>query len=1037
MPISAGGVAEASPPNLCAVDCLEFANVVDQNPACLVQLVQKQQATDLSRMEQSESEFAFPHLYFSTNYAAMQFTIANTLAVWLILNFCIPTTRSAEPASKDKLEFAQSVAPILEQHCIRCHYPGLEKGDVSLATAGDLTELEYILPGKAEESYLIELVSEHGGQAPQMPKDAEPLSNDEVDILRRWINEGATWPENVVVEQSSKAGGDWWSLQPVVAVSPPELPSVPENFARWKTQDLDRFVYDRLQREGLTPNQRADRRTLIRRLTYDLTGLPPTPNEVDAFLEDDSEQAYESLVDRLLASPEYGRRWGRHWLDVVRFGESTGYEQNIIVDDAWPFRDYVIDSINNDKPFDELIREHIAGDVLDPNNPDAIIGSAFLVNGPYDTVGNQDAAQAAQIRANTIDEMIRTTSEAFLGLTVGCARCHDHKFDPIKQKDYYRLYATFAGMKHGSNTWATPTQIKERNDALEPLEEQLSSLESEQDKLNGAIRERANESLEEYSTAWTRPAIDRQETVDEFPPVEIKYLKLICEGRDDSLSAKSNFEVDELEIWSVGDIPRNVALASNGATASGPSRSIEDFPGAYGPHLAIDGKHGARFIAASNYLQIELAEPTLVNRVVFSSAKGEELPQQPKFRFISEYRIEVSLDGKEFSEIATGADRKPINDEHALHRAIKLATTADDQTSLAELRKKIQRIKKDIASIPSLPKAYIGSRDSKAAEGPFHVFLGGSPAKLGDSVLPGSLSFLDTGLPIYELEDLASEGERRAALANWIASPNNPLTTRVFANRLWHYHFGKGLLKTPSDFGYMGGQPSHPQLLDWLATQLVSNGWRMKPMHKLIVMSETYRQSSEGNEAAAAIDADATLLWRFPARRLSAEEIRDSMLAVAGVLQQSGGGPGFRLYKYLRDNVATYVPLDDHGADTYRRGVYHQNARACRTDLMTDFDFPDCAFSTARRANTTTPLQALTSLNHSFAIDMSQALAKRLDSEFEQGSETEKIERAFKLCFGRTPDQRELEESVELVAATQLSSLTRALLNASEFIFVR
>ena len=446
----------------------------------------------------------------------------------------------------------------------------------------------------------------------------------------------------------------------------------------------------------------------------------------------------EKLIDRLLASPHYGEQWGRHWLDVVRFGESRGFERNEIIDNAWPFRDYVIRSLNEDKPFDVLVREHLAGDVIGKDQPGVEVGVTFLVGGPYDDVGNQDAAQAAQIRANTIDEMIRATAEAFLGLTVGCARCHDHKFDPVLQRDYYGLYATFAGVYHGSRAVATAEQRQARDEALRPLNENRDRLTKQLAALDAAI---------------------------------------------------------------------------------------------------------------------------------------DKLSQQQ-----------------------------------------------------ADLNRQLAEVNRQINAVPPLPTWWVG--EFKPITDKFQVFLGGDPQRRGAEVVPASLSALDAVAPPYRLSDDAAEGQRRLQLAEWITYPDNPLTPRVLANRIWHYHFGTGIVETPSDFGYMGGRPTHPELLDWLARQIQQHGWRLKPLHRQILLSETYRQSSAFRADAAAVDADSRYLWRFPPRRLAAEEIRDTMLSVAGKLDPKMGGPGFRLYRYLQDNVSTYIPLDEHGPETYRRAVYHQNARA-------------------------------------------------------------------------------------------------------------
>lgn len=930
---------------------------------------------------------------------------------------------STEIRAENPVDFAKQVAPVLEKKCLGCHNPNNAKGDISLSTMEEVlrSDSELVIPGKALDSdlYLV-ATPEEEGEKPYMPEEGDPLTEEEAALLERWIDEGASWPDGLVLHEASKADKTWWAYQPLAE---------PEH------DSIDAFIDEKLEEKGISRSGEADRRILIRRATYDLIGLPPTPEEVESFVEDDDPEAYGKLIDRLLASPHYGERWGRHWLDVVRFGESNGFERNVIIDNIWPFRDYVIRSINEDKPFDQFIREHIAGDVIGKGDPEVEIGSAFLVAGPYDNVGNQDPVQKAQIRANTLDEMISATGQAFLGMTVGCARCHDHKFDPISQKDYYQLYATFSGVKHGQRVLATPEEQRVHRETLAPLQSTKAEIEKELKSVESAIDARGKEIAGEWEAKWTRPVVDRMGTEERFAPVTAKFVRLVSEATDKNAATGNGFRIDEFEIWSSGETPVNVALASNGARASGAARIIEDFPDAYGPQLAIDGKAGARFISTSNTLTIELKEPTEIDRVLFSSARGEETPEHGKFLFVGEYRVEVSPDGKNWNEVAHGRDRKPVTGSHRTARLRRAVTTPEDQEQLAEIRKRLAEVNRKIAAVPPLPAIWVGLRDPAMAKGPFHLFLGGSPQKKGDEVVPASLSTLEEVTPGYELAKEAKEEERRRELADWITHPENPLPARVLANRLWHYHFGTGIVDTPNDFGYMGGRPTHPELLDFLARRLRENGWRLKPMHRLIMLSESYRQSSEWRKEAADVDGDSRLLWRFPPRRLSAEEIRDTILFVSGKLDPAMGGKGFRLFRYLQDNVATYEPLDEHGPETYRRAVYHQNARASVVDLMTDFDQPDCAFSAPRRAETTTPLQALTMLNHDFTLDMAAALAERARNS---GAKTpgEQLERVFRVAYQRSPDDEERRVAVEALESIGLEAFCRALLNSSELIYL-
>ena len=940
---------------------------------------------------------------------------------------CLLAISLAAATTANEIDFAKQIAPILSEHCVACHSDSNSKGDVSLATIKDLKENGYLSPGKPNESHLIDLIVGVDGEPPAMPKEGEPLSANQVTLFRRWVSEGARWPNDLVVREKTKADSNWWSLQPIAT--------------KFDYESIDDFVDSRLKENGLQRNPPANRRALIRRATYDLTGLPPTPDEVDAFVGSNDPKAYEKLIDRLLVSPHYGERWGRHWLDVVRFGESNGYERNVIINNIWPFRDYVIRSINEDKPFDQFIREHLAGDVYSANDPDVAVATAFLVAGPYDDVGNQDAAQAAQIRANTLDEIIRATSGAFLGLTIGCARCHDHKFDPILQSDYYSLYATFAGVRHGSVELGTPEAKAERDAKFKPLQNQQAQLESEINETKNRVLDRAKAKIDQYRSQWTRPRVDRTGTEESFSPITAKFVRLVCEARDNDLNSQSGFRVDEFEVYNADG--ENI-VRREGTKATGSSRRIEDFDGAYSAALAIDGQTGAAFIASGSDLTIEFTRPLEFERVVFSSAKGQSKPRQGKFSFVAEYRIETSNDGKEWREIAHGRDRKPTDySSHEDFRLSKLETTNEESKQLAELRMQLAEVKRQLASLPKVENVFVGRRDSGDRNGPFHIFLGGNPQKKGEKVVPRSLDVVKNSAS-YAFDAEQTESLRRTALADWITRPLNPLTARVLANRLWHYHFGTGIVDTPNDFGYMGGRPTHPKLLDFLATELIKNGWRLKPMHRMIMLSETYQQSSTFQETAAKTDGDARLLWRFSPRRLSAEEIRDTVLMVAGKLRNKSreaglvpdGGPGFRLYHFMQDNVCTYVPLDVHGPETYRRSVYHQNARASVVDLMSDFDQPDCTFSAPRRAETTTPLQALTMLNHKFTLDMAKALSERL--QHEAGDDiTLQIKSAYRICYGREALAEEIEACAKLEEQHGISAVCRVLLNTTELIYVQ
>lgn len=759
----------------------------------------------------------------------------------------LPRIATAAP-----IDFEKEIAPIFSQRCLRCHNAEEKKGKWSLASAAEFFKKrggreDAVVRGDPENSLLLDLVSPLGTHGAEMPKEGDPLTRDEVALVWRWIAEGAPYPEGVIVQPRKRGDKSWWSLQKLRAPA-----------TEGEGSPIDRLLLAKLKENGLAMNPPAEPRDLIRRATFDLTGLPPAPEEVDAFARAcagspaAADEAYTALIDRLLASPRYGEHWGRHWLDVVRFGESTGFERNIIHDDAWPFRDYVIRSLNEDKPFDRFILEHLAGDQIAPGDPAVEVGTGFLVAGPYDNVGNQDVKAQAQIRANTLDDVITATGSAFLGLTIHCARCHDHKFDPIPQADYYRLQAAFAGVKQGARPLATAAERDAAARKRAPFDQELAAVKTELAALTSRTPSAAEQSPEE-------------------------------------------------------------------------------------------------------------------------KARQKEL----------------------------------------------LARQAD--------------LEKQVAKAAALPKAWIGLFDQPGAA--TYLMKGGDPQKHGEEIAPASLAVLESA-PRYTLPLTAPEAERRLALARWIVAPENPLTPRVLANRVWHWHFGTGIVDTPSDFGYMGGRPTHPALLDYLALRLRANGWHLKPLHREIMLSQAYRQSSASRKDGADRDHDTRLLWRFPPRRLSAEELRDTMLAVSGKLDlEKSSGPGFRLYQYLNDNVSTYVPLDKVGPETYRRAVFHQNARASTVDLLTEFDAPDCAFSTPRRSSTTTPLQALTLFNHAFTVDMSNALAERVRAEAGQESGAQ-IRRGIALAFNREPTGDEQSVAERVITAHGLPAFCRALLNSNELLYL-
>ncbi|MFN7828274.1 MAG: PSD1 and planctomycete cytochrome C domain-containing protein [Acidobacteriota bacterium] len=951
------------------------------------------------------------------------------------------------PVRPASVDFERDIRPLFLARCAGCHGAERQKGGLRLdqresALRGGASG-PVIRPGDGAGSELIRRVTSREA-AEQMPPTGERLTAREVALVRVWIDAGAAWPAEAAA--SANAGearradkATWWSLQPLAAVAPPSGPAIP---AEWAKSPIDRFVYAGLTAKGLKPSPPADRRTLIRRLYYALTGLPPTPGEVAEFVADTDPRAWEKLVDRLLASPHYGEQWGRHWLDVARFGESKGFEQNHIINNLWAYRDYVIRAFNEDKPYDRFVIEQLAGDVVGAGRPEVEIGTAFLVCGPYDSVGNQDEIQQKVIRANTIDDLITATSNTFLGLTVNCARCHHHKFDPIPTEDYYRLRATFDGVTHAERIVATPEARAAHAARLEPLEAERKRIGVEIETLEKAISARALD-LANREGRWTLPRATRHFNEHRFAPALATQLRFRIRATSDRPKSGENARLDEFEVWTAGEKPRNIALAAAGTRASGPTtRRAEDVVGAttYGVELVNDGRFGERwFVGSPAELTLTFArsdKPELIERIVFSQDRTVDPGLDAKHlgSFVTEYEVEVSVDGKTWRRVADSLAREPYNEAQKVERFAARVTTDAEAAQLSTLRAVRARLEREIKAIPPLPLHWAGK--FVEPKEPTYVHRGGDPQRRGGDVPPASLAVLDGVWSGYQLAVDAPEGERRLALARWLVDDRNPLTPRVMANRLWHYHFGAGIVDTPSDFGYLGGRPTHPELLDWLARRLKEHGWRIKPLQREILLSQTWQQASDLRADAARVDGGSRLLWRFPPRRLDAEEIRDTMLHVAGQLDLKPGGPGFRLYRYLEDNVATYVPLDRHGPETWRRAVYHQNARASLIDGLTDFDLPDNASTAPTRVRTISPLQSLTQLNHQLTLDLAEALFARLRREAPLSTD-DQIRHAFSLAFQRLPAPGEEAAARQLIAAYGMRAFTRALLNANELFFLR
>jgi hypothetical protein len=889
---------------------------------------------------------------------------------------------------------------------VNCH--GADKQESSLRVDSRAALLKggesgpAIVAGKNNESYLIELVTAKHGDL-RMPPEGSPLTAEQITAIRRWIDDGAPWPGDIDIDS---AASRHWAFQPVVR---PALPRQ-SNAALSGENTIDAFLDARLAEHGLARSPPVDPHTLIRRVTLDLTGLPATPTEVEEFVARVSvaagdgtgkegasaDKAYQDVVERLLASPRYGERWAQHWLDVIRYADTTGYEANAVRTTAWPYRDYVIAALNADRAYPRFILEQLAGDTLGVDS-----ATGFLVTPPFPSrieVG-QEAAAIAQARYNGLDEVVQNIGSAILGVTVGCARCHDHKFDPISTRDYYRLVTTFAGLQFVDRPWIS----KER-----PVTEALAA-----ERRLSDIRER----LSQFA-AWRET--ERIRVTDVFQAVTAKWIRLtVIETFTGRGYAPA---IDELEVWKAvsRDEPRrNVASARLGALVrtSGPDESL----GSQDRQLN-DGVIGwkSRWVArerldkATSWVEIELPEAVTIDRVTWHCDHDDQANDlvAAKWRTLKKWRLEVAVEPGKWDTVVSADRKEGISTAELDHR-----TALENQFTKAAT---------DLWNVTHL---FAGRfRDPE----PGYVLRRGNPLEPREPTGPGGIDVLGG----YELPPTATEAERRLALAHWLGSEKHPLPARVLVNRVWRHHFGTGLIDTPSDFGTQGENPSHPELLDWLASEFMARGWRLKELHRMICLSQAYRQSSRPVAAAIHIDPDSRLLWRYPPRRLEADAIRDSILFASGSLNLLMGGPGVDTYQPRpKETGSDWRPQEMPGSATWRRTIYLLRVRGADDGLFKPFDVPDCGQVRAKRSVSTTPLQALNLFNSPFMVDQAQRLAARVEQE--AGTDLNRqLDRLFLLTLARYPNDSERTACLEAARAEGFAACCRALLNSNEFLFL-
>lgn len=805
------------------------------------------------------------------------------------------------------VSFQREVKPVLAKRCEMCHNASNASGGLSLSDGGALLKGgrsgPAVVAGNPDRSPLIAYVS---GPKPRMPKVGPALSAAEVETIRRWIAEGA---------QSDETGGGrqvWWSLAPVGKHEPPRMESP------WPRNAIDRFVLAKLQEAKLDPSPEADRRTLIRRVTFDLHGLPPTPEEVDAFLSDSAPDAYERLVARLLASPRYGERWARHWMDTIHYGESHGYDKDKPRLNAWPYRDWLIAALNEDKPYARFVQEQLAGDVLFADDPKAFAATGFLAAGPWDFVGHQELKEGTTdkdlTRVLDRDDMVATAMSAFTSTTAHCARCHDHKFDPIPQQDYYNLQAVFAGIDRADRPFDDDAAVHKR----------------------------------------------RQELLRAKRAVQLKLQPLL----------------DKVEFASTPEIDR---LAD----------SIQD----------------------ANLLIVHMGGP--------KTAEETERKKQLEAR-----------------RTAERAKREQLVREHV---------GAETFAEIERIREEFKPIDEQLAALPKPRLVYSGAEYFARAGAfrpsltprPVNVLERGNVRAPGKEARPGALSAVQ-GLPArFELPDVSDEGARRAALAQWITHRDNPLAWRSIVNRVWQWHFGTGLVETANDFGRMGTQPSHAELLDWLAVWFRDEAkGSLKQLHRLMVTSAAYRQTSQSRPRAQQVDAENRLLWRMNTSRVDAEALRDAMLAAAGKLDLTMGGPAVQMFRFKDDHspVYDYARFDPDEPGAHRRSIYRFIVRSVPDPFMERLDCPDPSVLTAKRSTTITAIQALAVWNNAFVLRMAEHMAERLRTE--AGSTREQVALAFRLALSRTPAPQEAQAFAAYAERHGLANMCRVIFNTNEFAFV-
>ncbi len=861
----------------------------------------------------------------------------------------------------------------------------------------------------------------------------------------------------------------WWSLRPLVRRA---LPPINDSEAKWVRTPIDAYILAKLREKGLSPSPEADRRTLIRRLTFDLIGLPPTPEEIDAFLADVRADAYDRLVDRLLASPHYGERWGRHWLDVVHYGDTHGYDKDKPRPNAWPYRDYVIRAFNADRPYGRFVQEQLAGDVLFPGTVDGIEALGFIAAGPWDFIGHAEVPESKIdgkiARHLDRDDMVANTMNTFVSLTVQCAQCHNHKFDPIAQEDYYSLQAVFAALDRADKKYYADPTIAKRATQLEDRRQKLldskKALDAEVARLGGmplAELERRIVAATQPDKGGERPEFGYhsqiETTADRVKWVQVdlgkslaidRLVYVACHDTFNNIGAGFGFPMRyRIEISEDAEFKRSVIVVDH-------TKADVQNPGVVPQSAPVGGK-SARYVRLTatrlaprmNDYILALGELMVFDATGKNVALGAAVTALDSIEAAPRWRRSNLVDGYYYGQKGvSSADMTILRTQRT--ELIERVTTSETRRAQAETAVALSSVDSELSKLPRPSVVYagtvyngagtfVGTGGTGGKPRPIHVLTRGDVKKPGAEVGPGAVQAVP-GLPgRFDVPKDHPEGERRAALAQWITDARNPLTWRSIVNRLWRYHFGRGIVDSPNDFGRMGQLPSHPELLDWLAIEFRDHGQSIKQLHRLIVSSATYRQVSTANETYAKLDAENTHLWRMNRRRLEAEAVRDSVLAVSGKLDRRPFGPGFQDFVIEKPEHSPHYQYDLYDADDprgFRRSVYRFLVRSQQQPFMTTLDCADPSMQVDKRNETLSPLQALALLNNGFMLAMSKHFAARVETMAEDVPG--RVTAAYRLALGRAPTTEQRDALTAYAQKHGLANACRMILNLNEFVFV-